>query len=170
MKVLFPTAINPPKLVKPYGPLLGYIATVALVSMAVIHLFRLDTLVPIIDKVLPNGSGTAGTFVMVVVLSEIFAIPFMFRLKLSPLAHLSSGFLAILAPLMWTLLTIWTYGLGNSTGQFGESMPSPSTWWLIVLNLVWLTFNFVALWALGYNNLNIREFLKRTPAKKPAKS
>lgn len=170
MKAIFPKAVHPPKLVKSYGRVLGYIAAAMFVVMALVHMFRIDTLVPIIDKVMPRGLVTAGTFVVVIVLAEVFAIPFLLRLKLSPLAHLFSGFLTILAPLMWSLLTIWTYGLNLSTGQLGEFVSLPTTWWLITVNLVWLTFNFFVLWALGYNNLKIKDVLKLSTPKKQSKS
>ena len=170
MKDIFPKAVHPPKLVKSYGPLLGYLASAVFVLMVLVHLFRIDTLVPIIDKVLPGGNGSAGTFVVAVVLAEVFAIPFLLRVKLSPLAHFVSGFLAVLAPLMWTLLAIWTYGLNLSTGQFGEFLSVNSTWWLIVINLVWLSFNFFTLWTLGYNNLSVKAMLKSHTPKKQAKS
>jgi len=72
----FPTAVEPPKLVKPYGVWLGRIAAVVLAGMALIHLFRIDTFIPIIDAALPSGSGFATFVALVVIFSEVFAIPF----------------------------------------------------------------------------------------------
>ncbi len=155
MKDIFPKAVKPPKLVKPYAPVLGYVAASILAVVAIIHLFRIDTLVPIINDVLPGANGSAGTFVVVVVLAEVFALPFLLRIKLSPLAHIVSGFLAVLAPLMWMLLAIWSYGTELSVGQFGEFVHMPSTWLVVIANAVWLCFNFYTLWSLGYNNLKI---------------
>ena len=155
MKDIFPKAVKPPKLVKPYGPLLGYAAAAILALFAIIHLFRIDTLVPIIDDVLPGDTGAAATFVVAIVLAEVFALPFLLRMKLSPLAHICSGFLVILAPLMWTLLAMWSYNAGISTGQLGEFVHLPSTWLLVVANFMWLGYNFYTLWTLGYNNLKI---------------
>jgi hypothetical protein len=161
MKDIFPKAVKPPKLVKPYGPLLGYAAAVILALFAIIHLFRIDTLVPIVDNALPGGTGIAGTFVVFIVLAEVFALPFLLRVKLSPLAHICSGFLAVLAPLMWTLLAIWSFTGDFSIGQLGEFVHVPSTWYVVVLNFVWLGFNFFVLWTLGYNNLKVKDVLRK---------
>ena len=161
MKNIFPKAIKPPKPVKPYAPVLGYVASGIIVLLALIHLFRIDTLLPIVNKVLLNDSVAAGAFVIVVILAEIFAIPFLMRIKLSPLAHIASGFLAILAPLMWSLLSIWGFGLSYPIGELGQFVALKSTWWLVVLNLIWLSFNFFTLWTLGYNNLKVKDVLRK---------
>lgn len=161
MKDIFPKAVKAPKLVKPYGPLLGYIAAGVLAVFAILHLFRIDSFVPILNDTLPGGTGAASTFVVVIVLAEVFALPFLLRVKLSPLAHIVSGFLAILAPLMWTLLSIWSYGTEFSVGQLGEFAHVSATWYVIVLNGVWLSFNFYTLWALGYNNLKVKDILRK---------
>lgn len=161
MKDIFPKAVKPPKLVKPYAPLLGYVAAGAIALLAVIHLFRIDTLVPIVDEVLPGGTGVASLFIVIVVLAEVFAIPFLLRMKLSPLAHVFSGFLAILAPLMWTLLAVWSFTTDLSIGIFGGFIDVPATWYVITLCFIWLSFNFYALWALGYNNLKVKDILRK---------
>lgn len=161
MKDIFPKAVKPPKLVRSYGPVLGYVAASILAVFAVLHLFRIDTLVTIINEVLPGGTGAASIFVVVVVLAEIFAIPFLLRVNLSPLAHILSGFLVVLAPLMWTLLALWSYGVDLSVGQLGEFIRTTSTWTLIMLNSLWLTYNFFTLWALGYNNLKIAHIFRQ---------
>ena len=161
MKDIFPKAVNPPKIVKSYGPKLGYVAAGLLVVLAIIHLFRIDTFIPIINTIFPGRSSLPGMFVFVVIMAEVFAIPFLLRMKLSPLAHITSGFLAILAPLMWSLLSIWAFGLSYSTGELGEFVALKSTWWLVALNLIWLSFNFFTLWALGYNNLKIKDVLRK---------
>lgn len=161
MKNIFPKAVNPPQLVKPYAPVLGYVTSGIVIVLAVLHLFRIDTLLPIVDKVLPNDSTVAGAFVIVVILAEIFALPFLLRVNLSPLAHITSGLLAVLAPLMWSLLSIWAFGLPYSTGELGEFVTLKSTWWLVVLNLIWLSFNFFTLWTLGYNNLKVKDVLRK---------
>lgn len=161
MKDIFPKAVKPPKLVKPYAPLLGYVAAALLAAFAIVHLFRIDTLVDIVDQLLPGGSTAAGWFVVVVVLAEVFALPFLFRMKLSPAAHIASGFMVILAPLMWTLFSIWSYDSELSIGQLGQFLEVPSAWFVIALNFVWLGFNFYTLWALGYNNLHVKDVLRK---------
>ena len=171
MNNIFPKAVNPPKLVKSYGDKLGYVAASILIVMSIIHLFRIDTLIPIIDQVLPGGSGWATTFVIAVILMEVFALPFLFRLKLSPLAHIMSGAFIVLAPLMWTLLAVWAYGSKNSIGLVGQFTETPSSLFLIALCLLWIALNFITLWTLGYNNLKVKDLVKpeAPSSKKPKK-
>lgn len=151
---------NPPRPVKSYGILLGRIAAVVLMSMAVIHLFRIDTFIPILDEALPGESITASVTALLVILSEVFAIPFALRIRLSPLAQLVSGALVALAPLWWVLIDIWTLSLASATGQLGEFASAPSTLWLVLLNVAWLAFNCVALYALGYGRLSAKTLKK----------
>lgn len=161
MKDIFPKPVKPPKLVKAYGPTLGYITAGIFIVFALVHMFRIDTLVPTVDDILPGGSKFASLFVIVVIMAEVFALPFLLRIKLSPLAHICSGFLVILAPLLWTLLSIWAFGADTSTGQLGEFIHVSTSWYVIALNFIWLGFSFYTLWTLGYNNIKIKDALKK---------
>lgn len=160
-KSIFPKSVAPPKLVKNYGIQLGWIAAAISASFAVLHLFRIDTLIPIMNRALPGGDGVATTFVVIVILAEVFALPFLLRMKLSPLAHFKSGFLAVLAPLLWLLVTVWGLGLDYSTGQFGQFITTVSSWPIVLANFAWLALSFFTLWTLGYNNLKIKDLLKK---------
>lgn len=151
---------NPPKPVKSYGVVLGRLAALVLISMAVIHLFRIDTFIPILDEALPGQSVAVSIAALVIVLSEVFAIPFALRMRLSPLAHLVSGALLVLAPLWWVLIGIWTMSIASATGQLGEFASAPSTLWLVLLNVTWLAFNYVTLYALGYGRLSTKALKK----------
>ncbi len=164
MKDIFPKAVAPPKLVKKYAPTLGYIAAGISAMFAVLHMFRIDTFVPIIDNVIPASTGWAGTIVVLIVLAEVFALPFLLRTKLSTLAQIVSGYFAVLAPLLWLLITLWAYDTSYSTGQLGQFVHVPGSGMSILVNVVWLTFVFYTLWALGYNNIKLSKLLP--PAKK----
>lgn len=153
--IILPKAVNPPKLVKPYGLILGRIAAAILIVMAIVHLFRIDTFLPILDTYLPGGGVAAGFMGLVIILSEVFAIPFALRMKLSPLAHIVSGALLALAPLWWLLIDIWMYGLTDGTGQLGGFVVVPATAGVLLLNLIWVAFNYFTLYTLGYNRLKL---------------
>lgn len=151
------TPTDPPKLQNPYGAVLGMFAAAVSIFFAVIHLFRIDMFVPLVDTYMLGGIVIASLKVVAVVLAEVFAIPFALRMKLSPLAHRISGALLVLAPLYWTLVTIWNYGTDVSTGQFSSFVETPSGWMPIVLNLTWLVFTLATLWALGYGTYKLPE-------------
>lgn len=159
--IKLPVAIAPPKLVKPYGAWFGRAAAAALVAMALVHLFRIDTLIPILDLVLPGDSSWAALATVGIILSEVFAVPFALRMKLSPLAHVISGALVVFAPLWWLHISIWAYGQGISTGHLGQFVETPSGGGLMALSLLWLGFNYVTLWLLGFNNLEFKKLLKK---------
>jgi hypothetical protein len=160
--IILPKAVNPPKPIKPYGITLGRIAAVILIVMALIHLFRIDTFLPILDTYLPGGGVAAGFMGVVIIFSEVFAVPFALRMKLSPLAHMVSGALLALAPLWWLLIDIWMYGLRDGTGQLGGFVAVPSTTGVLLINLIWVAFNYYTLYTLGYNRLKIASIIGRS--------
>lgn len=157
-----PTAVAPPAPLKPYAPILGWIAGGISAAFAILHLFRIDTLVPIIDNYFDGSYASAAWLVVGIILAEIFSVPFALRMHLSPLAHRVSGFLLVLVPLSWLLLSVWTFGLeSTSTGQFGEFIAVYSSSLTLGLNALWLLFNFLTLWMLGYGSYKLPEFKKR---------
>lgn len=159
--IVLPKSVKPPKLVKPYGVWFGRGLALLLAFMAVVHLFRIDTFLPILDDFLPGGSTAAAFFGVGIILSEIFAIPFALRMKLSPLAHLLSGALLVLAPLWWLLIGVWTLGLVETTGQLGNFVEVPATIWVLALNALWVGVSYYTLYIMGYNNLRVRDLLKK---------
>lgn len=159
--IQLPHAVDPPKLVKPYGAWAGRVAAAILALMALIHLFRIDTLIPIIDAAIPGGGGWATLVTVIIIISEVFAAPFALRMKLSLLAQFKSATLMVLAPFLWFLMGIWAYGTGLSTGLFGQFIETPSNIVFMLVILVWLAFNYWALWLLGYNHLPLKKLLKK---------
>ncbi len=160
MKIHFVHTVDPPKVLNKKAPLMGKIAALVLVVLVTIHLVRIDSFVQILDTVLPGGSGWAGYVAASILLSELFAIPFLLRLRLSFAANIFSGAFAVLAPLWWVLISIWSLGLADSTGELGQFIVTTSTLWLVTANIVWLSYNFLTLSLLGYNSLNIKDIAK----------
>ena len=157
---VFPKATPPPKPLNAYAPLLGWIAGGLSALFAVVHLFRIDTLIPIIDNYLEGNSQDAAWLVVAIVLVEVLSVPFALRMKLSSLAHRVSGFFVVLAPLAWLLLSIWAFGVEASTGQLGEFVSVYSNGLLLGLNTLWLAFNFYTLWSLGYGSYKLPRLQK----------
>lgn len=150
MKISFPVAIEPPKPRKQHGPLFGWIAAIIMIAFALVHLFRIDTFVPELNLVFLNSTLTMW-FASVLVIMEVFAIPFLLRIRMSRLAQYVSGAFAIVVPLIWALITIWTFGVDVSTAQLGEFVYLESGWLLLIANIIWLMFSYYTVWALGYD-------------------
>lgn len=149
MIVTFPIAQPAPKLRDKRGTVLGWIGAGIMICFALIHLFRIDTFVPEMTRVV--GNTGALWLVSGIVCMEVFALPFLLRMRLSILAQYMSGLFVVVVPLVWLLIAIWTYGTGVSTAQLGEFVNLPSNWLLLLLNLLWLLGSYYAIWALGYD-------------------
>lgn len=142
-------ATEPPKLKKPYAVKVLWALAIIMIVFAIVHLIRIDKLIPTISEIL--GSTGASWFVVLVVISEVFALPYLLRLRVSPLMRIVSGGLVVLVPLIWTCLTIWALGNSHSTGQFSSYVPTPATWWLVALNVVWLAVSYWSLWLSNFD-------------------
>lgn len=140
-----------PALRRPYGRLLGFTAVAILIGFALVHLIRIDTFVPELSYALPTSERTASLLALLLITGEVFAIPFLLRMSLSPLARFLSGLLVVAVPLAWLLIAIWNYGSQVSTAQLGQFYSLPSGVILVAFNVVWLALNYFALWALGFD-------------------
>jgi len=146
-----PTAVAPPKPRSPVARQLSMILGVLMLVMALLHLVRIDKLIPIIDRALPGDIAFAVVFICIVVAIEVFALPFLIGMKLSPLARAIGGILVILVPLIWTCVSIWTVGKGVPTGQLSSYIDTPSSWLLLAGNLLWLGVSCWLLWLANYD-------------------
>lgn len=152
MKHTLPLAQDPPKVRNRRGSLFGWVAAGILIIFSLVHLFRIDTFVPELAMVFDGNQTLTLCVAALLVSMQVFALPFLMRMRLSPLAQYVSGGFAVLVPLFWLLVAVWTYGSSQSTAQLGEFVDVPSSAILILVNLVWLTFSYYTIWALGYDN------------------
>lgn len=142
-------ATDPPRPRAPYALKIAWVLAGVMLLMAVAHMIRIDKLIPVMSQALQEPVAT--WFVALIVTAEVFAVPYLFSMKLSPLFRIMSGTLVVLVPLAWTCVTIWTLGEGTSTGQFTSYISTPGSWWLVVLNLGWLAGSYWVLWLLKYD-------------------
>src|SRR5690606_10599438 len=134
-----------------YGIYMGWLAAAVMLVFALLHLFRIDTFIPELGKALPGGDSFATFVCIAIVLMEVFALPFLLRMRLSVLASFISGLFGVVVPLIWLLITIWNYTSTVSTGQFGEFVVAEVNVWLLAGNLLWLCYAYITLWALGFD-------------------
>lgn len=149
----FASATNPPKARTPYARKLSLILAAAFVVFALLHLVRIDKLIPTIAAVLPGGAGAAEIFVALIVVAEVFALPFLLGLKISPLARFCGGLLVVLVPLAWTCLSIWALGNPNPLGQFSSYSHVSSNLLIVLFNLAWLAASYWALHVLSFDKV-----------------
>ena len=149
--IKLPKSQPPVALQYKYGTYMGWLAAAVMLFFALLHLFRIDTLIPEINRALPGGDGWAIFAVVAIITMEVYALPFLMRMRLSPLASFLSGLFGVIVPLVWLLITIWNYNTGVSTGQFGEFKSAPVNIWLLAGNVFWLIYAYATLWALGFD-------------------
>lgn len=147
----FATSRPAPKLHKPYGAILGWIAATILIVLSLLQLFRIDTFVPEMTHALPGSYNFAAILTALVLVMQVFALPFLLRMRLSLFASVLSGIFSVFAPLFWVLVAVWNFGAITTVPQFGEYFIGVSTGWLLAINVLWLIFAYTALWALGFD-------------------
>lgn len=97
-----------------------------LVVMAVAQLFAFEAFIPLIDNyALAGGYGTATLVASIVVLTEIFAVPFLLRMHVSDAMRWFSLVCSVIAPLIWLKLALDSALRGESLingGMLGEKV------------------------------------------------
>lgn len=103
-----------------------------LLVMALTQLVGFEKFIPLIETYdLSGGESTAIIVASLIVISEVFALPFLLRMPLSKLMRLLSMICAVIAPLTWLCLTLW--GVLSSApisnlGMFGSYVSIPVGW------------------------------------------
>lgn len=80
-----------------------------LTVMTLAQLFAFEKLVPLFQGMaFPGGEGTGSLIICLIVFYEVFSVPFLLRMPLSPLMRWVSMVLGLLVPLMWLGVALWT--------------------------------------------------------------
>ena len=103
--------------------------------MVVGQLFSFEKFIPLIESFgLPGGHGTATAIAGIIVVSEVFALPFLLRMWVSPLLRSMSMVLGWVAPFAWIVLAVWlnvTASAAGNVGIFGTKVVLPVGWWIV---------------------------------------
>ncbi|MDB5176977.1 MAG: rane protein of unknown function [Candidatus Saccharibacteria bacterium] len=85
----------------------GLVYAVILIFMAVGQLYAFEKFIPLIaDYWLPGGHGTATLVAGLIVITEIFALPFLLRMRISPLMRWVGAACSILVAVIWLKLAL----------------------------------------------------------------
>lgn len=98
----------PPRVENKRLLIIPYTYVLVLISLAIWQLVALDSFIPYISRYLEVDSVTSATTLVAMVLigMEVFSVPFLLRLHLSPLARFCSAALAFATPLAWAFVTM----------------------------------------------------------------
>lgn len=122
---------------------------ILLIVMAVAQLFTFEEFIELITSFnLPLASG-ALVFVIppLLVVSEVFALPFLLRMPLSRAFRWLSMILGWLAAFLWVFITGWvvlTAQPVEAIGFVGTVAPLTPGWWAVLISIA---FGILAAWA-----------------------
>jgi hypothetical protein len=107
-----------------------------LAIMVLLQLFSFEKFIPLLESYgLPGGHGTATLVAGVLVVTEVFALPFLLQMPMSRLMRIVSMVCGWLAVSLWLKLSLWANLTTNSidnVGFFGTSVSLPIGWWAVL--------------------------------------
>jgi hypothetical protein len=114
---------------------ISLLSAAVITVMVVAQLFSFEDFPAVIASLwLPGGEVMAHIFSAVLVVCEVFMLPFLLSLPLSQLFRVVSMVLGWTAALLWLFLALWenitTYTIPNS-GILGATVPLPVGWWSV---------------------------------------
>lgn len=119
-----------------------------LAVMVVLQLFSFEKFIPLIATYwLPGGHGTATLVAGVLVVTEVFALPFLLQMPLSRLMRIVSMVCGWLAVSLWLKLSLWanlTLNSVDNVGFFGTSVNLPVGWWAVLFTAA---LGVLAIWS-----------------------
>lgn len=119
-----------------------------LVTMVVAQLFSFEKFIPLIESFqLPGGVGAGTLVACLIVVAEVFALPFLLRMRTSPLMRVVSMVCGWLVPLLWLLLALWlnvAVVATDNVGVFGTKLQTPVGWWAVLYSAA---LGVLAAWA-----------------------
>lgn len=126
----------------------AYFYAVILVVFALTQLFTFDTFVGLVEDFgFPGGTPIAHLVAGIIVASEVFALPFLLRMRLSPLMRLFSMGLGWLVAVIWLKISLWAVLIDTSAsniGMFGSLVDLVPGWWAVFISIA---LGLLAAWA-----------------------
>jgi hypothetical protein len=133
--IKLPKPTPPPEVLNHNLLLVPYLYVVSLIFLAVWQLIMFPGFMEYIAGYF-GGKATALSITTAILLVslEVFAAPFLMRLRLSPLARMCSAICALLVPIMWSAVTM---GMQQITSPY------------VVANFVFIVWAATSFWVLG---------------------
>jgi hypothetical protein len=116
---------------------MAYFYAIILTVFALGQLFAFNDFLNLLDSFwLPGGKPIATLIGGVIVASEVFAIPFLIGMALSPLMRYFSMFLSWLTPALWLFIALWIHFTENSITNIGflgtKLSIMPGAWTILI--------------------------------------
>lgn len=125
---------------------------VILVVMAVAQLFSFEEFLVHIQQLgLPMGETATYILGPIIVVSEVFAIPFLLRMTLSPAFRYVSMFMGWFVAVIWFYISFWlasTYSQLDTVGFLGTVGNLTPGWWAVFVSISLLILTIWSTWGL----------------------
>lgn len=122
------------------------------VVMAVSQLFTFEEFLLHIQSLgLPIGEVMTYALGPLIVISEVFAIPFLLGMSLSPAFRYVSMFLGWLASGIWLFISLWLavrYSQVETVGFLGTVINLPPGWWAVFISVALAILTAWSSWGL----------------------
>jgi hypothetical protein len=119
-----------------------------LVVLALAQLYSFPEMLLIVQSFwLPGDRVTAYLLAAMIVICEVFALPFLLRMRMSSAARVTSMVLGWMVAVIWTGISVWllvTTNAVTSTGMLGDVVTIPPGGLPLMLGLA---FGVLAAWA-----------------------
>ncbi|MDB5183507.1 MAG: rane protein of unknown function [Candidatus Saccharibacteria bacterium] len=120
----------------------AWVYVTILAIMVVGQLFAFEDFVPLMASyVVPINYGMSTFVACLIALTEVFALPFLLRMPLSPLMRWFSLVCGILAPAIWVklgLFAVFGHTALTNSGMFGTKVSIHSGWLQLIVSLLLL--------------------------------
>jgi hypothetical protein len=151
IKFRFPVTVKPPKVTDKHIIYSGWGLAMFSSILVLLQLFRIDKIILEVGRMgFPGGERVDTLIYVLAVVAEIFSIPYLLRMKVSPLARVVSGFLVVFASWLWLIVHLWMIGDSASTLQLGNYINLPASIFTIALNIIWLGLSMWVVRMLGF--------------------
>lgn len=131
---------------------MAYFYAGLLVILVLSQLFTFDEFLKLlISYNLPGGEVMANFAGSLIVISEVFALPFLLRIKLSPAMRVASMVFSWIASASWLKLAVWLVSTSDTIinfGLFGTLVTLNVGWWAIFFSLAICTMAAWSSWGL----------------------
>jgi len=127
-----------------------------LVVMVVAQLFTFEDFLKTIEMMnLPFGMALSFALGPLIVVSEVFALPFLLRMQLSIAFRYLSMFLSWLAAAVWLCITVWlavSYEPVETVGFLGSVVNLAPGWWSVFISIALVILATWSSWGLWPQN------------------
>jgi len=127
-----------------------------LVVMVVAQLFTFEDFLKTIEMMnLPFGMALSFALGPLIVVSEVFALPFLLRMQLSIAFRYLSMFLSWLAVAVWLCITVWlavSYVPVETVGFLGSVVNLAPGWWSVCISIALVILATWSSWGLWPQN------------------